>query len=168
MNTDALPEAAEMNPDESWKGRLTSKVRATIDRTLLEEIKASVQQQDPVLDRRRPEFRLPVLLTAAAIVGPDIDRLVSFTHYSRKFVEAVSRRMRACGRWTDAKVHVDHWYDGDKMIPAVFWVDCLVADGTAEIGRTQEGEEWYCAIPNGRKIRLAALRTPSEATTEPK
>jgi hypothetical protein len=150
MDTNSLLDAVEMNSDESWQERVARKVRVARDRALLEEIKASVQRLDPVLDRKRPEFRLPVLLTAAAIVGPDIDRLVAFTHYSRTFVEAVSRRMRAYGRWADDKVHTDHWFDGDN-VTAELWLDCLIAAGVVEVGRGEDGEEWFCQIPNVEK-----------------
>jgi hypothetical protein len=109
---------------------------------LLQEIKAAIQDLDPQLDRKSREFRLPVILMAAAfVVGPDIDRLASFTGYSRTFVAAVSHRMQACGRWANGNVCTDDWFDGDR-VTAALWLDCLVADGTVEMGQTDDGEKW--------------------------
>jgi hypothetical protein len=98
MDTNARPRADGLNSNDCFKERLARKVQIATDRVLLEEIKWSIEQLDPLLNKKSPEFRLPVLLTAAAFVGPDIDRLVSVTRYSRTFVENVSRRMREMDR----------------------------------------------------------------------
>jgi hypothetical protein len=144
MDTDAQP--AEMNSTETWKDRVARKINKAWDSAMLEEIEASVLKLDPVLNRKGREVRLGVLLTAAAVVGPDVDRLIAFTHYSWKFVEAVSFRMRAAGRWTDTAVRTDHWFDGDAFLPGGFWLDCLVADGAVELARTDDGEEQFRSI----------------------
>jgi hypothetical protein len=80
-----------------------------------------------------------------ALVGTDIDRLVSFTHYSRKFVEAVSTRMHECGRWVGNRARTDHWMK-DGMVTWNLWLDCMIADGTVELLRTPDGEEYVRAI----------------------
>jgi len=59
MDLNATPASEQAKSDESWKDRAARKVQATIDRALLEEIKASVQMIDPVLDRKRPSFVCP-------------------------------------------------------------------------------------------------------------
>jgi|HubBroStandDraft_1064217.scaffolds.fasta_scaffold09277_4 hypothetical protein len=146
MDANAIPDAAKPNPDEPLAALLARKAREAVSKALLEQIKIDVLQLDPVLDRKCLELRLAVVLIAARWVGPDIDRLVSFTHYSRKFVEVVSSRMRAAGRWTDDKVHTDHWYEGDKLLPGRIWLDCLIADGAVEVGQAEDGEEWFRAI----------------------
>jgi hypothetical protein len=146
MDANAIPDVAKPNPDESLAALLRRKAHEAVSRDLLEQIKIDVLELDPVLDRKCLEFRLAVLVIAARWVGPDIGQLVSFTHYSRKFVEAVSSRMRAAGRWTDDKVHFDHWFEGDTLLPARFWLDCLIADGTVEIGQAEDGEEWFRGI----------------------
>jgi hypothetical protein len=146
MDANAIPDNAHANPHESLDELLGRKAQEAIKKTLLEQIKIDVLRMDPTLDRKCREFRLGVLLLAASWVGPDIDRLVAFTRLPRKFVEAVSGNMRACGLWADGIVHTEHWFEGDKADTDEFWLDCLVADGVMEVKRSESGQTLFRKI----------------------
>jgi hypothetical protein len=140
MDPTAIPNKAHENLHKSLDELLCRKAQEAADRALLEQIKIDVLRMDPTLDRKCREFRLGVLLVAASWVGPDIERLVTFTRFPRKFVEAISVNMRACGLWADGTVHTDHWFEGDNVDKDEFWLDCLVADGIMEVKRSESGQ----------------------------
>ena len=108
-------------------------------------IKEEIQRLDPALSRDDLGFHTAVvLLPAVLVVGPDIDRLVAFTGYSRSFVADISRRMHESGLWANGEVNADHWFEGDK-VTAGLWVDCLVAEGLLVARRREDGQWEYRA-----------------------
>jgi hypothetical protein len=141
---------AIMNSSRGFEEYLARKGNQTPSQFLFGEVKAGILKldpaQDPELDPETPEFRAAVILIAAAfLLGPNVDLLVSFTHYSRTFVETVADRMRAYGFWVDGEVRTDEWLEGDK-ITGVFWAHCLAAIGKVHVERTEDGQVWYSAI----------------------
>lgn len=70
------------------------------------------------------------LLLATWVTGPDVDRLVDFTHYPRSFVSAVCTRMLKSELWEECgTIHSDHWNRGDHCRVAAFLMDVLVGQG---------------------------------------
>ncbi len=57
------------------------------------------------------------IMIASLDVGPDINRLVEYTGYPRKFIKAVSQRMRNADLWGEEE-DVDDlgwWFHGDNL-----------------------------------------------------
>lgn len=112
----------------------------------LEEIKSIVSELDPDLDPGGPEFRTAVIVMAAAVVvGPQVDRLVQFTGYSVMFVADIAQRMRAHGLWSDHEVCADYRLDDDRG-KGEFFLHCLVAEGVMQVNRTEDGKVLFSEI----------------------
>jgi hypothetical protein len=142
-NLDVLLEASFKNCTGPLKERLARKGNLTISEFMLDHVKIGIQELDPELEPESRDFRTAVILMAAAfVVGPHVDRLVQFTGYSMTFVADIARRMQASGLWADGKVRIDNWFDGASVTMA-FWADCMVADGVLHLDRTADGEESY-------------------------
>ena len=84
-----------------------------------------------------------ILLPAAYVEGPNVDRLVKFTSYSRDFIAGISRRMHGSGLWENGFVHDDHWFRGDRYATMIFWTDTLVATGQIVAKRSEDGQFLY-------------------------
>jgi hypothetical protein len=145
-NLDLLLEASFKNCTGPLKERLARKGNLTISEFMLDHVKIGIQELHPELEPKDREFRTAVILMAAAfVVGPYVDRLVQFTGYPLPYVAGIARRMQASGLWANGKVRIDNWFDGEN-VTMVFWADCMVADGVLHLDRTADGEDWYDVI----------------------
>jgi hypothetical protein len=97
----------------------------------LDEIEAEAKQASPFMAQDEQESEVVrVLLVAAFFVGPNIDRLVSFTGYSRDFIAEISIRMHDSGLWADGEACIGHWFDDEfEWTELGLRQDCLVASG---------------------------------------
>ena len=115
--------AEEEDREREAKSRMKGKT--------LDEMEDEAKRASPFMaqDEQESQF-VRVLLAAAFFVGPNIDRLVSFTGYSRNFIAEISVRMHDSGLWADGDVCVRHWFD-DEFEWTEFGLrqDCLVASG---------------------------------------
>jgi hypothetical protein len=128
------------------------KAKLQMTNKTLDEIEDEVRRVNPFVAKDEQDSRvLRVLLTAAFFVGPDIERLVSFTGYSRSFIADVACRMHDSGLWADGEARAGHWFD-DKLKWTEFGLvqDCLVADGMMVASRDGEHGTWVYR-PSGRK-----------------
>lgn len=109
----------------------------------LEVITDEVRRLDLELDPSDSGFQLAVILMAAAFVtGPDIERIASFTGHPRQMVADVSRRMHEAGLWEKGVVKSDYWFQGDKWT-AGLWCDTLVAEGRMKSRCNENGQREY-------------------------
>jgi hypothetical protein len=91
-----------------------------------------------------------VLIAAAFFVGPDIERLVEFTRYSRSLVSDISCRMHDSGLWANGEVYVEHWFNEDlDWLLEGMAEDLSVAMGCMVAWRPGEHESWNYE-PSGR------------------
>lgn len=110
----------------------------------LDVIKQEIRNLDPELKEHDRGFRIAVVLMAAAFVtGPDVERLSDFTGYAG-LVADISKRMHQARLWESGVVRSDHWFDGDKWTPA-FWADVLVAEGSIVTRCREDGQREYRA-----------------------
>jgi hypothetical protein len=115
---------------------------------LIEDV---ILETDPVLDRNDPGLKYPVIVLAAAFyVGPDVDRLVSFTDYPRKLVVHVSSRMHAAGIWRNGTSDRNELLTAEGHLkPVALWTQSLVAEGLLVVSGERNGQRVYRAIdPN--------------------
>jgi hypothetical protein len=115
--------AEEENREREAKLRMKGKT--------LNEIEDEARRAVAFLSQDEEELKsVRVLLASAFFVGPDIDRLVSFTGYSRNFIAEISVRMHDSGLWADGEVCVGHWFDNEfKWTETGFFQDWHVASG---------------------------------------
>jgi hypothetical protein len=92
-----------------------------------------------------------VLLSSVALGSTDVDQLVEFTQYSRKFIGAIARNMENSRLWRDGKYDAQ-WSSESNVFPRdenedrQFWDDIHVAEGTAWTHDTKsEAAEDPCA-----------------------
>ena len=119
------------------------------DKEYLARIKAGILQLDPDLNEACDLFCVAVLLIAAALIsGPWVDRIVDLTGYSRTFVSAVARRMRGSNLWADDdSVSID-WLNADGSPDwAALWPQILVGQGRAIAWKGEDGAQIYGALP---------------------
>jgi hypothetical protein len=146
MSLDDLLAAALMNADESLNKRHARRGNKTTREFMLEDIKADIRAVTDDLGLQDQEFRTAVILLAAAlIVGPHVDLLVQFTRYSRMFVAAIARRMRANGLWGEDEVLAMYWFGDDKH-KRMFLMHCLVAQGVMQVQGIEDGEMLFVNV----------------------
>jgi hypothetical protein len=117
-----------------------------MEKITLEIIKKEVEKLDPALAGAENDeaYQVAVILLSAAFVeGPNVDRLVKFTGYSRDFIADISRRMHGSGLWENGFVHDDHWFRGDRYATMIFWTDTFVATGQIVVKRSADGQFLY-------------------------
>jgi hypothetical protein len=150
---DAFLEAGVIYSDEGLKERFARAKNQKASEFLFADLKKLIRELDPEMNPESADFRTAAILLAAAyLVGPDVDRLVQFTGYSRTFVADIAQRMRAYGLWSDDGVRTDHWWNGDQIAVA-FWLDCLVGDGQIYMEHAKDGEELYTAFdPKAKNV----------------
>jgi hypothetical protein len=133
-----VQEVAEMEGWYEEKSRRLAKratrerhVRSRVFGKTLDAIVEEVRRVNPYLFFDESDTCIVrVLLAAAFFVGPDIDRLVSFTGYSRELISDISCRMNDSGLWTGATACVEHWFDGNlEWTEHGLQLDCCVAAG---------------------------------------
>ena len=79
------------------------------DQRRMRILEDDILRMDPALERHDPDLQTTVAILAAAYVtGPDIDRLVGFTGYLRKFITGISRRMHAAALWENGIAQSEH------------------------------------------------------------
>jgi hypothetical protein len=115
--------AEEEDREREAKSRMKGKT--------LDEIEDEAKRASPFMAQDAQESRVVrVLLASAFFVGPNIDRLVSLTCYSRDFIAEISVRMHDSGLWADREVCVGHWFDDEfEWTELGLRQDCLVASG---------------------------------------
>ncbi len=108
----------------------------------LDDIRAQIRLVNPCLEADQQErMVLDVLLAAAFFVGPNIERLVSFTRAPLSMVANISCRMHDSGLWSKGTANIEHWFDEDmRWTEYGIQQDCGVADGM--FVATYEGEGW--------------------------
>ncbi len=111
------------------------------DQRRMRILEDDILRMDPALERHDPDLQTTVAILAAAYVtGPDIDRLVGFTGYLRKFITDISRRMHAAGLWENGIAHSEHlMVDNERRKLAVF-SDSMVASGECMARRRRDGK----------------------------
>jgi hypothetical protein len=132
--------ADEENREREAKSRMKGKT--------LNEIQDEARRAEAFLSQDEEELKsVRVLLAAAFFVGPNVDRLVSFTDYSRDFIAEISVRMHDSGLWADGEVCVGHWFDNEfKWTELGFFQDWHVASG--DMVKCHSGENGtleYCS-----------------------
>jgi hypothetical protein len=127
------------------------------DQRQMRILEDKILRMDPLLDRHDIDVQLAIVVVAAAfITGPDVDRLINFTGYLRKFVTDISQRMHAAGRWENGIAHSEHYLVNEQLNPVPVFLDCLVAEGSAVVCGMRNGEAVYAAVgppPSHRRNR---------------
>ena len=94
----------------------------------LSDVECEVMRLDPSVKVDDPAFGTAVVVLAAAVVGPNIKRIASFTGYGRPFVAEKARRLRKQKVWVGGKLDVD-WFKPKGEGVVAFWLDVVLADG---------------------------------------
>jgi hypothetical protein len=125
----------------------------------LELIKKEFRRLDPNVQENERGFEICIVLIAAAfVIGPNIERLVSFTGYSQTLVADISRRMHDAGIWTSDEIDTDHWFNADDKWSIGLWIHCLVAEGLLVTRRQADGKWEYRVLGGNESSGGAALR----------
>jgi hypothetical protein len=110
----------------------------------LDDIRAQIRLVNPCLEADKQErMVLDVLLAAAFFVGPNIERLVSFTRAPLSMVANISCRMYDSGLWSKGTANIEHWFD-ENMRWTEYGIqqDCGIAIGDLVAKRGGEKEGW--------------------------
>jgi hypothetical protein len=126
------------------------KIKSRMKRKTFEEVIQKAKQMNSGLDDDLGAPVAAVLIAAAFFVGPDIERLVKFTGYSRDLVSDISCHMHDSGLWANDEVFVEHWFNEqlewelEGLSP-----DHSVAMGCMVASRAGQHESWDYQ-PSGR------------------
>ena len=91
-------------------------------------VKKEVHRLDKSLDEFDESFLIAVVLISSAIVGANIKRLATFTHYSRDFISDIGKHLRKNGVWKNGQVDNYEWFDKNSGGVA-FWINVAVGQG---------------------------------------
>jgi hypothetical protein len=112
----------------------------------LDAIKEQVQIFDPGLKPDDYAFQAAVILMAAAsVTGPYVERISCFTKYHPTLVAEISQRMREAGLWTDDWIEYQHWCG--ELGDLSFMMDVMVAEGSLMARRGEDGKWGYWIRP---------------------
>ena len=120
--------------------------------TALQIIRNEIMRLDPEMvgEEESETFRVAVVvLSAACLIGADVDDLVLFTHYPWDFIRCISERMRKARLWGDGYT-ISDWYSEeggvDRICLAGFWLHVLVAEGLLAIVEREDGQRAFVAV----------------------
>jgi hypothetical protein len=85
-----------------------------------------------------PHWNAAIVLAAAWLVGPNLDRIASLTRCSREYVDTVAARLFESRLWMNDRVDYEHWLD-PELGTIAFMMDVMVAEG--QLVRTQNRSE---------------------------
>jgi len=91
-------------------------------------VKKEVHRMDPVLKENDEAFKIAVILMSSVIIGANIKRLATFTHYPRNYISKIGLYFRKNEVWKNGKVDTSEWFDKDTGGIA-FWLCVAVGQG---------------------------------------
>ncbi len=88
-------------------------------------------------------LKATVVMVAALFVGPDVEKIVRVTGYSREYVAEVAERLRASHLWNGEALDYGDWSDSSKGALR-HALDLEVAQGiVVRTNQTRDGEYVY-------------------------
>jgi hypothetical protein len=100
----------------------------SIKEAALQSMRKDVRNIDETLEEDTYAFQSAMVLLASELVGPYIERIVTFLGYPRGFVQAIGARLQEAKIWEHDQVHCGGWFDPKKGAIA-FMLDLGVAEG---------------------------------------
>ena len=120
-----------------------------IRRIALQSIHDTVRGVDETLPENDPRFMAAMVLIASEMVGPYVDRLVSFLEYQHSFVAAIAARLVESRVWDGDEVRCEKWFDPEIGGTAIL-LDILVATGELMRTWSEEKSDYIYAAPEIR------------------
>lgn len=95
---------------------------------------------DSISNRQhKTQAKVALALVAALAVGTELNALVRYTGYPRRFVAEVTMRMDQAGLWSDCSINSDTWFDASENLKSIFWCHVLVGAGEARVEISEAG-----------------------------
>jgi hypothetical protein len=96
-----------------------------------------------------------MVLLASELVGPYVDRIVTFLGYPRGLVQVIAARLHEARIWEKDEVRAERWFNTEKETLA-FPLDLMVAQGLLIRRWSEEKKQFaYCASDVAAAPRLA-------------
>ena len=94
----------------------------------LRGMRRDVWNMDGTLAEDSYTFRAAMVLLASELVGPYVDRIVTFLEYPPGLVQVMAARLQEAKIWESDEVRCESWFDPKKGALA-FLLDLMVAEG---------------------------------------
>jgi len=99
-----------------------------IKESAVQGMKKDVWNMDASLAEDSYTFQAAMVLFASELVGPYVDRIVTFLGYPPDLVQVMAARLQESQIWDGDEVHCERWFDPQKGV-ASFIMDLMVAEG---------------------------------------
>ena len=118
-----------------------------IKQPALQGMRRDVWNMDATLAEDSYTFRAAMVLLASELVGPYVDRIVTFLGYPPGLVQVITARLYEAKIWDVDEARSESWFDPHKGTVA-FLLDLMVAEGELIGGWSEEKKQCAYRIPN--------------------
>jgi hypothetical protein len=122
-----------------------------IKEAALRYMKRDVWNIDATLAENSYTFRAAMVLLASELVGPYVERVVTFLEYPPALVQAMAARLYEAKIWEGDEVYSEEWFDPEKGAVA-FLLDIMVAEGKLIRNWSEERNQYAYREPENRAV----------------